>query len=200
MMERIPPLVLASASPRRRRLMSMLGLPFTCVASGADEDIPPCAPEEMVQELARVKAFAALPLVRSPSVIVGADTIVLLDGEIMGKPKDEKDARSMLGRLQGRTHAVLTGLCVLNSENGDYILDYERTEVTFAEMTEEEISGYVSTGEPMDKAGAYGIQGLCAVYISRITGCYYNVVGLPLHRLAKMLKKFGVFSPRKEPE
>ncbi|MGI6151257.1 MAG: Maf family protein [Christensenellales bacterium] len=198
MIELIFPLVLASASPRRRELLSMLGLPFTCVVSGADEDAPPCAPEELVQELARAKAFAALPLIKEPSIIVGADTIVLLDGEILGKPKDEEDARAMLRRLQGRTHIVLTGLCVLNSENGKYHLDYERTEVTFAAMTEEEISDYVSTGEPMDKAGAYGIQGRCAVHISGSLGCYFNVVGLPLHKLATMLKSFAKPAQRKE--
>lgn len=184
------PLVLASASPRRHLLMTMLGIPFTCVVSGISENIPLCSPETMVQELARTKAFAVVPLLPGPSTVVGADTIVVLDGKILGKPSDKKEAKTMLSRLQGRTHTVLTGLCVLDSETGRYLSDFESTEVTFAPMTEEEIDGYVATGEPMDKAGAYGIQGPCAVYISGISGCYYNVVGLPLHKLATMLKSF----------
>jgi len=190
------PLVLASASPRRRELLHQLGLPFSCVVSGADEHIPPCAPEEMVRRLAKAKAFAALPLLKKPSLVIGADTIVVQDGEILGKPADEADAKAMLSRLQGMTHTVLTGVCVLNSESGDYLVDYERTEVTFAEMTGEDIDAYVATGEPMDKAGAYGIQGRCAVHISGISGCYFNVVGLPLHKLSTMLKHFA--KPGKE--
>jgi septum formation protein len=170
--------------------MTMLGIPFTCVVSGVSEDIPPCPPETMVKELARTKAFAVVPLLPGPSTVVGGDTIVVLDGRILGKPADKKEANSMLCRLQGRTHTVLTGLCVLDSETGRYLSDFESTEVTFAPMTEEEIDGYIATGEPMDKAGAYGIQGPCAVYISGISGCYYNVVGLPLHKLATMLKAF----------
>lgn len=195
MIDLIFPLVLASASPRRRELISLLGLPFTCVVSGVDEHIPPCAPEDMVNELARTKAFAALPLLKEPSIVVGADTIVVLDGEILGKPENEQHAIEMLRQLSGRTHTVLTGLCVLNSENGKCAVDYERTEVTFAPMTDAEIAEYVSTGEPMDKAGAYGIQGRCAVYLSGISGCYFNVVGLPLHKLASLLKTFAKNEP-----
>ncbi len=191
------PIVLASASPRRQQLMTMLGLPFTCVNSGASEEIAPCSPEETCMELARRKADAALPLLDMPSLIIGADTIVLLDGVILGKPKDEDDASSMLSRLSGRTHSVLTGLCVLNTENGNYALDYERTEVTVDALTKSEIDDYVSTGEPMDKAGAYGIQGVFAIHVKGVCGCFYNVVGLPLHKLASMLKKCRI-DKRKE--
>lgn len=185
------PLVLASGSPRRRELLAFLGVPFSCVVSGADEHVSPCQPEEMVRKLAQIKAECVLDLLETPSVVLGADTVVVLDGEILGKPADAPEAAAMLSRLQGHTHTVVTGICLLNSETGEHMVDYERTEVIFAPMTDEEIADYVATGDPLDKAGAYGIQGPCAVHIPGIHGCYYNVMGLPLHKLYRMLKAFG---------
>ena len=187
------PLILASASPRRRELLNLLGIPFTCVVSGADEhifDADALSPAELVQCLARQKAEAAASLLKSPAVVIGADTIVVLEGRVLGKPADEADARFMLQSLAGRIHEVYTGLCVLESDTQRSISAAERTAVHFGPMTEEEICAYVATGEPMDKAGAYAIQGKCAPYIERIEGCYYNVMGLPLFRLRQVLANF----------
>ncbi len=174
--------VLASASPRRRELLSMLGLEFDVCPSAAEEKTQPgLSLEETVMYLAREKGRG---LQGNP--VISADTIVVIDGKILGKPKSEEEAFTMLRTLSGRTHEVFTGICV----NDDCRV--ERSLVTFAELTDEEIRAYIATGEPMDKAGAYGAQGKGAVFVEKIEGDFFNVMGLPVHRLYEMLKEQGV--------
>ena len=148
-------------------------------------------PTEWVKTLARGKAMEVAR--RHPdALVIGADTAVLVDDEMMGKPKDPADARRMLRRLSGRTHRVVTGVALCHLSRGYDVVEVESTDVTFGPLTDDEIARYVATGEPMDKAGAYGIQGFGATLVCGIRGCYFNVVGLPLYRLARMLSDYGV--------
>jgi septum formation protein len=179
-------LVLASGSPRRKQLMEEMGLRFQVSPTDADETLPEGAtPEQAVVELARRKAAAAK--CNQDSVIIAADTLVAVDGRILGKPAGSTEAVEMLKLLRGRTHEVVTGLCVACS--GRLYSSYERTLVRFDDMTDRDIEDYVSTGEPLDKAGAYGIQGSAGLFISGIEGCYFNVVGLPKAALRKLLMR-----------
>ena len=193
-------IVLASAAPRRRELLSQIGLTFTVEKSGREER--PCsdAPEGIVRELSSQKAeevFQKRAKEAGRLLVIGADTLVFLDGQPMGKPKDEEDACRMLFRLQGRKHQVYTGVTVLWKEDGcgeagkeaGRLSFAERTDVEFYPMTEAEIRAYVKTGEPADKAGAYAIQGRCAAHIKGIDGDYNNVVGLPVGRLFQELRR-----------
>jgi len=182
-------LILASNSPRRRELLTMLGLPHTVVPSGADEDVAGLPPEETVRELARRKARFVKDG-RSGRCVIAADTIVVLDGRILGKPRDAEDAAAMLAGLSGRTHTVYTGLAVVTDQRE--IVTYDKADVTFRPMTPEQIRRYVATGEPMDKAGAYGLQGLGGVFVSRVEGCPSTVIGLPLPQLFDALEELGV--------
>jgi nucleoside triphosphate pyrophosphatase len=171
-------IVLASASPRRAEILTAAGIPFTIrPAWGVDETpLPGEPPREYTMRLAKAKA---LPLTRRPDeVVLGADTTVVLEGEILGKPADADDAARMLRALSGRVHEVITGICL--SKGLDLVVDAASTQVWFHTLSEEEISDYAVSGEPMDKAGAYGIQGLASKFVSRIEGCYYNVMGLPV--------------------
>jgi septum formation protein len=185
-------LILASASPRRRELLSQAGLKFTVAAANLNEDLLPGeTAAAYVQRLAEEKAQAVWNAHRSldtaddPLVVLGADTCVVCDGHILGKPIDTADARRMLELLSGRTHAVLTGLAAVT---GDKIVrDVEITQVTFNQLNDAEIARYIASGEPMDKAGAYAIQGYAARWIPRIEGCYFNVVGLPIARTIALL-------------
>ncbi len=183
-------IVLASASPRRSQLLEALGLRFTVCPSPAVEPAPTPddgrEPGAFVERLARLKADA----MQSDDLIIAADTVVVIDDEILGKPSDEADAREMLKRLRGRTHRVYSGVCVGQGERVESA--HEVTEVTFGEFSDEFIAAYVRTGEPMDKAGAYGAQGKGALLVTRLSGDYWNVVGLPLFRLSAMLRGFGV--------
>lgn len=182
-------LILASGSPRRKELLEQVGLAFTVEVSHADETISPgMTPEETVMHLASVKA-AAVAGTHENSFIIGADTVVALDGTILGKPKNRQDAKEMLQHLSGRTHAVYTGVAIRRGT--DECVFFEKTNVTFWELTEEEVNGYLDTGEPFDKAGAYGIQGAGAVLVKKIDGDYFSVVGLPLASLYRQLKRFG---------
>lgn len=201
-------LVLASASPRRRELLEQVGLSFQILPSDCEEICCLEIPEDLVADLAKQKAENVASKVReqiqdhsfscSPEeavVILGSDTVVAMDGKILGKPKDEEDAFQMIRNLQGKRHQVYSGvaLSVLSGatgEEGQLCCFHERTEVEVYAMTEEEIRKYVATGEPMDKAGAYGIQGRFAEYIKGIVGDYYNVVGLPVSRVMQELKKY----------
>lgn len=178
-------IVLASGSPRRSQLLRQMGLRFRVEPTDADETLPQgSTPAEAVAELARRKAGVAAE--RFPdAVIIAADTVVSVGGNILGKPADPADAAAMLRMLSGRRHEVLTGLCVWVA--GRAATAVEETRVYFSELDEEEIAGYVATGEPMDKAGAYGIQGRAGVFVHAIEGCYYNVMGLPLSRLKRLL-------------
>lgn len=179
-------LILASKSPRRKELLGMLCPDFRVEVQQADETIAPgTPPQEAVEQLARRKARAVMA--GPGEAVIGADTIVVLDGRIMGKPADEADAKHMLSALQGRSHSVFTGVCVRDGQKE--VARVCETQVEFAPMTDEEIDWYVSTGEPMDKAGAYGIQGLGGLLVREIRGDYYNVVGLPISCLYDMLKE-----------
>lgn len=180
--------ILASGSPRRRELLSMLGIKFMVSVSDADEDVPDgLTPAETVEYLAYRKYEAVAGKTEGHGdVIVSADTIVVYDGIIYGKPADETEAVKMLRTLSGNTHQVYTGVCV----NGE--CSHVVSSVTFRKLCDDEIIAYVKTGEPMDKAGAYGIQGIGSVIVEHIDGDYFNIMGLPVCRLAQMLKKYGV--------
>lgn len=184
--------VLASQSPRRKEYMALLGIAYQCQSPQIDES--QCTikrPSRRCVALARQKAMA-VSKDHPKAWCIGADTMVVIDGEILGKPSDEADARRMLQRLQGRSHFVYTGVCIYSQEGNRQWSGYRRTQVWFAPMRAEEIDAYIRTGEPMDKAGAYGIQGKAAVYIQKINGCYFNVVGLPLELLRKLCKQAGI--------
>ena len=184
-------LILASGSPRRRELMSQVGLDFTVVTSDADENIKEMEPEDYVRELSSIKAQSVLEQYADKDdsvIVIGADTIVYHKGEILTKPKDEEDAFRILKSLEGQIHQVYTGVTICSTYKN--VSFYEKTDVWVYDMTDEEIRDYISTGEPMDKAGAYGIQGKFAAYIKGIEGEYNNVVGLPVARLVHELKTF----------
>lgn len=185
-------IILASSSPRRKQLLEQMGLQFDIIPAGGHEELLySLDPEEMAQELAYNKALEVASGITAQTIIIGADTIVVKGG-ILGKPKSQKEAIEMLLRLQGNTHQVITGLALIDPWSGKVQKGYEKTLVEMAPMTLKDIEYYVATGEPMDKAGGYGIQGLAGVFISKIEGCYFNVMGLPIHRLWKMLGEFGV--------
>ena len=179
-------IILASASPRRKELLEQIGLSFQIEPARGEEHITSVIPREVVEELSYQKAMEVAQLHKEEdALILGADTIVVYDDKIMGKPSDEEDAKEMLRKLSGRTHFVFTGVTAVLWENQKKTVRTfsEKTEVTFYPMSEEEIMFYVKTKEPMDKAGAYGIQGIGAKYIQAICGDYNNVVGLPVARL-----------------
>lgn len=183
-------LILASGSPRRKELLEMLGLEFDiCPAVGEEMVKAGLSPKETVRSLARQKA-AEVSADHRDALVIAADTVVSLDGEILGKPKTGEAAREMLLKLSGKTHRVYTGLCLVRGD--EMLCGAEETSVRFRELTDAEIAAYIATGDPLDKAGAYGIQGKAARFIEGINGDYYNVMGLPLCRLDRMLKTMGV--------
>ena len=184
--------VLASNSPRRKELLQRLGIPFKVrTLFGIDESYPDTLRgEDIVRYISRNKANAYRSSMGPDELLITADTIVYLDGRVLGKPKDEADARAMLSALSGRSHEVYTGVTVMLGE--DTLCEAECTKVFFRELSAEEIDAYVASGDPMDKAGAYGIQGRAALMVEKIEGDYFNVMGLPLCRLGKMLKTIGV--------
>ena len=183
-------IVLASQSPRRRELLSLIGIPHEVRPADLDESILPGeSPTEHAERLARAKAEAVAA--REPAaVVIGSDTIVVLDGDILGKPRDAKEAAAILRRLSGRTHTVHTAVAV--ARNGRTVSGVESVEVTFRPLTDSQIETYIATGEPMDKAGAYGIQGYGAVIVERVHGDYFAVMGLALGRLVALLEQVGV--------
>jgi septum formation protein len=183
--------ILASASPRRRQLLEQVGLRFSIQASDVMEDAKPeLSPAEWAKSLAADKATAVAVTADSQAIIIGADTIVVYKGEVFGKPDNQDQAKAMLRSLSGQQHQVITGVAVV--AGGELFSDYAVTVVTFRELTETEIDSYVGTAEWMDKAGAYGIQGMGALLVERIEGCYANVVGLPLVTLSRLLSRVGV--------
>ena len=188
------PVVLASASPRRKELLEQIGVSFTIFPAQGEELITKETPWEVVTELSRQKAMEVADRTEAPAVVIGADTVVALDHRILGKPADEEEACRMIGMLQGNTHTVYTGVTVIaKGENPMEFSFYEQTKVTMFPMSDEEIQAYVATKEPMDKAGAYGIQGVFAVFIKQLEGDYNNVVGLPVARLYQECRKRGIF-------
>ncbi|MBB5317521.1 septum formation protein [Edaphobacter lichenicola] len=196
-------LILASASPRRHELLTQAGLTFTAEAADLNEDLLPNeAAAAYVQRLAEEKAQAvwnahrASDTAENPLVVLGADTCVVVEGQILGKPTDSADARRMLELLSGRTHAVLTGIAAITAKKT--VRDLDITQVTFNVITDSEIGRYIASGEPLDKAGAYAIQGYAARWIPRIEGCYFNVVGLPIARTITLLAQAESDTPAVE--
>ncbi len=192
-------LILASASPRRRELLEQIGATFQVMPAKGEEVITKEQPEQAVMELSRQKAEEiaekiADGIADEDVLVLGADTVVVYEGKILGKPKDESDARAMLSMLNGRTHSVFTGVTVIVMKNGTSQIHsfYEETEVSMYPMTDAQISYYIRTGEPMDKAGAYGIQGKGAVFIEKIHGDYNNVVGLPVAKIFYKMLESGI--------
>jgi septum formation protein len=185
------PLILASQSPRRVALLRQIGLAPRVIPSSIVEEFDfTTSPAQNAMRLAHAKALDVGKEVEN-AIIIGADTIVVLDNEYLGKPSDPSDAISMLERLSGKTHIVITGVAILDRPSDNSVTQYEETKVTFRPIPRKEIGGYVAEGSPLDKAGAYGIQDdYGAVFVSRIEGCYYNVVGLPLSRFHMMLQEF----------
>ena len=185
-------IVLASQSPRRQALLKQIGISeFDIRVPEADETYPDgLTAQEIVAHISRAKAEAAAALCTADEIVITADTMVFLDDKRLGKPADEADALRMLTALQGRHHTVCTGVTVRQGERS--ITEVETTEVFFRPLSREELLGYISTGEPMDKAGAYGIQGIGALLVEKIHGDYFNVMGLPLLRLSRMLAEFGI--------
>jgi septum formation protein len=190
-MEGYERIILASGSPRRRELLAQIGIKTEVIPSYADENTDIADPEKRVEELARRKCVEVARDIPS-GIFLGADTVVSVDGEILGKPADAQEAAAMLRRISGRTHQVYTGVALMQKEAGNVIrkgVFSEKTDVTVAELDERDIEEYIASGEPMDKAGAYGIQGIFAKYVTRIDGEYSNVVGLPLSGVYARLKK-----------
>ncbi len=189
-----PPLVLATSSPRRLELVGALGMPFRILHVRFRETMPSLPPEEAARMLAwRKVETAGRGLARG--VIVTADTLVALDGRLYGKPRSPRDAASMLAQLSGRTHQVVTAVAIQDARTRHGMLGSERTEVTFRRLSPATIRRYVAGGEPLDKAGAYGIQGEGRRLVARITGDYLNVVGFPLRLFAALARRFGVPVP-----
>ncbi|SCY15977.1 Maf family protein [Alkaliphilus peptidifermentans] len=187
-------IILASNSPRRKELLLNLGLEFQVVVSNFDESLINCAnPIELAEKIAYQKALSVRRNVLDDAIIIAADTIVFHD-KLMGKPISEKDAYNMLRELSGKCHKVITAFSLLCSSSNIEIVEHEITKVYFKELSDEEIWSYISTGEFMDKAGAYGIQGKAALFVSRIEGDYFNVVGLPLYKLNQAMNKNFNFS------
>jgi len=185
-------LILASASPRRAEILRSAGLQFSVLSSAVDETpIPSESPQDLVRRLAFTKAEFVAARALGPAIIIAADTVVVLEGEILGKPRTSEDARQILEKLSGRTHSVMTGVALIRLPDVERREFIETTQVHFAATSNDEIVKYLSSGEPFDKAGAYAIQGLAGRYIPRIDGCYFNVVGLPLARLCKELTELG---------
>ena len=185
-------LILASASPRRRDILARTGLEFLVVPSDYEEKLRPgVPPRELAKELARGKA-EAVARGRTGAVVIGADTFIVLDGELLGKPRTPDRAAAMLSALSGRAHSVITGFAVIDADSGRIAADAVETRVWFRQLDAAEISSYVQSGEPLDKAGAYAIQGLGGRLIEKIEGDRLNVVGLPLAALCGRLREFGI--------
>ncbi|WMJ81034.1 Maf-like protein [Clostridium sp. MB40-C1] len=187
-------IVLASASIRRQELLRKLLHNFDIVVSDFDENEVEFKGDcsKYVMELAKNKALAVSNIINTDAIIIGSDTVVAYEDCMLGKPKNELEAFCMLNLLNGKVHQVYSGIAIYDSSSGELNTDYVCTKVKFSKLTEEDIKKYIATGEPMDKAGAYGIQGYGGVFVERIEGCYYNVVGLPLNKLKFMLRDMGV--------
>jgi septum formation protein len=185
-------IVLASASPRRAEILRDAGIPFEVVAADVDESRRRGEhPADLVRRLAEAKAREVAGFAAAPAIVVGADTMVVLNDAILGKPGSSAEARAMLERLSGKSHEVMTGLAVIRLPDGKSRVEMETTRVTFAPLAAREIRDYIASGEPMDKAGAYAIQGIAGRFVTRLEGCYFNVIGLPLARLYRILHELG---------
>ena len=184
-------LILASASPRRRELLKNAGVDFEVRPGAVVESVGAGeSPEDFARRAAREKALDVAAAVPAGALVLGADTVVVMGNEILGKPTGSEDAARMLQKLSGSTHRVITGVCLVRAPAGIEAEEHETTLVTFRRLDEKEIQDYLATGEPFDKAGAYGIQGFASRFVTRIEGCYFNVVGLPVARVVELLKPF----------
>ncbi len=185
-------LILASGSPRRRELLDKFGIDYEILPAQGEESAPPeLTPGERVKALAAQKAEEVAHRVNDPAaVILAADTLVELDGEVLGKPGASERARAMLRALSGREHRVWSGVCIREGER--ILAESECTAVRFRTLSDAEIEAYIATGEPLDKAGAYGYQGLASLFVERIEGDFFNVMGLPVCRMGQMLREFGI--------
>ncbi|MGE5418266.1 MAG: Maf family protein [Acidobacteriota bacterium] len=185
-------LVLASGSPRRRQLLESLGLTFDIIPPPAEEITQIWnTPQDYAEQLSQYKARQVAEKVVD-AVVLAADTIVVKNHEIMGKPQSTQEAQNMLQALSGASHTVVTGICIIDVSSRQELIDSETTTVYFKKLSDEKISRYLDTGEPFDKAGAYGIQGHGALLVEKVDGCFYNVVGLPLAKLESMLETLGI--------
>lgn len=184
--------ILASKSPRRSEILNNLKVNFETLTPNIDESSEIKDPALLVETLSQRKANAVFNNLSSSkdTLIIAADTVVFLDNEILGKPKNDLEAKNMLSKLSGKTHTVISGLCLMF--NGNFICGHACSKVTFDKLSEKDIEFYVKSGEPLDKAGAYGIQGLGAIWVSGIKGCYFNVMGLPVNLLKNLLKELGL--------
>lgn len=186
-------IILASASPRRKELLKTMGLEFESIPSQVEENIETESfSTELIEELALEKAEDIARKINFPAIIIGADTVVVINRHILGKPKDETDAFNMLKMLSGNTHQVISAIAVIDTETGNILKDSVISDVTFKDISDEEINAYIRTGEPSDKAGAYAIQGYAGMFVKSINGCYSNIVGISTFKLAEMLNKLGV--------
>lgn len=184
-------LILASSSPRRIELLSRYDVEFETMKADIEErSFPGETPEEAAMALAFEKALQVAKGISPNSIVIGADTLVACEGRVMGKPKDEEEAWDMLDLLRGREHDVITGISTIRPGSNTKVIDFEKTMVRFGDISDEKLQRYIDTGEYVDKAGAYGIQGLGGVLIEGIYGCYFNVVGLPLYRLDNLLERY----------
>ena len=188
-------LILASASPRRANLLRLLDMPFEIAPSNIDETLDACfPPADHVREIAQRKAHAVAPRF-DHALVLGADTVVVLENAILGKPRDANHARAMLAQLSGKTHQVYTGLALADTETGQTLTEVAITSVTLRALSPQDISRYVATGESLDKAGAYGAQGRASAFIQSVCGCFYNVVGLPLAQFWTLYHRLTGQSP-----
>ncbi|HEV2215728.1 MAG TPA: Maf family protein [Terracidiphilus sp.] len=186
-------LILASNSPRRRELLRNAGFEFDVRPSGIEESrLPDESPEDFTRRLARDKALDVARQSEAGSLVLGADTVVAVDGQILEKPVDAVDAARMLRTLSGRTHRVITAVCLIRAPERVLAWRHETTAVTFRKLTNEEIENYVASGEPFDKAGGYAIQGLASRFVPRVEGCYFNVVGLPVPLVYEIVKSIAI--------
>lgn len=185
-------IILASSSPRRMEILKSLGIDFEIMPSNFEEKIIDLHPENLVCEFSKNKAIDVSQRVDNNKIIIAADTLVYKDDKVLGKPKTKDEACKMLEYLSGNSHFVVTGVCIIDTFNSKIYQDFQKTKVYFKKLSKNEILSYVNTGEPMDKAGAYGIQGLGSIFVEKIEGCYFNVVGLPINMLYNMLINMGV--------
>jgi len=186
-------IILASASPRRKELLEKIGLKFDVMPSDIEELLDnDYFSKEKIEKLALDKALNVSSKINFPAIIIGSDTVVVIDNKILGKPKDENEAFIMLRMLSGKTHQVVSAIAIIDTETHKTDIDSVSSDVTFRKINDTEIKKYISTGEPLDKAGAYAIQGVAGIFISKICGCYTNIVGISVYKTAEMLKKFGI--------
>jgi septum formation protein len=186
-------IILASGSPRRKELLERLNIDFDIIVSDLDEDsIEQSKPDDFVEKLAYEKAKSVSMLTNKDSLVIGCDTVVVYNNEILGKPKNNEQAISFLKKLSGSNHQVYSGIAIIDTKSNNKYLSHEITDVYMKELSNDEIAYYIQTGEPFDKAGAYGIQGIGSLFIEKISGDYYNVMGLPLNKLYKGFNELGV--------